>query len=110
MLRKRQQLGAKKRSLLTEKRGANAIHGRLQPGSGCSKVHSKKADVKSGKFLMEVKYTDKKSYALTEKVLKKIQIEALKNNRRCVLRVELPYGIYNVIPEYEFIEYNNLLG
>jgi len=107
---KRNHLHVKRRSKYSEKRAAEVIGGRIQPGSGALPVTSMKADAKSENFLLEDKFTDKKSYSLKEDVLRKLLMEAIKNNRRPVLRVTLPLGSFYVLAENEFIEFNSLIN
>ena len=70
-----------------EKRLARKLNGRLQPGSGSGKYN--KGDVKTAKWLCECKRTDKASYTLTEKVILKIENEAIMEGKEPLLEIEI---------------------
>lgn len=64
-----------------EKDIANLFHGKRQPGSGCSPLTYKKGDVKSDKYLIECKFTEKDYYTLHVDTWEKIVGEAVSANR-----------------------------
>ena len=77
-----------KRSRRQEQETAKEIKGRVTPASG-SRWHQK-ADVRSGKFLIECKTTTKDSYRLTAKAWEKIYKEALRDGlKEPVMRIDL---------------------
>lgn len=78
--KKRQKI--RKKSIKQENQVAKEVGGRRQPMSGAG-YH--KGDVKSKLRLIEIKFTDKNSYALKREVLEKIFYEAVYEER------ELPY-------------------
>lgn len=66
----------KRKSLLQERRAAEDLGGRVQPGSGAPEFW--KGDVrKAGDVNVECKTTSKKSYSLSLSDLEKIKAEAL---------------------------------
>lgn len=89
-------LNNKKRSQKSERTAAAEIGGRQMPNSGA--LAGMKGDVKSPEFLLEDKFTDKASYPLTLKVLKKAEQEAFQNRRKPLLRVTLQGHTYYVMP------------
>lgn len=82
-----------KRVKVQEKRVAEDLGGRRQPGSG-NQWHAK-GDVKSPEFLIECKQTDKLSYRLERAVLDKIETEAILAGKQALLQVEFhtPKGV-----------------
>lgn len=78
--KKRQRI--RKKSIQQENQVAREVGGSRQPMSGAG-YH--KGDVKSKLRLIEIKFTDKNSYALKREVLEKIFYEAVYEER------ELPY-------------------
>lgn len=85
-----------------EKRTAQTMGGRVQPGSGNGYMH--KGDVRTAGHLIECKTTTKASYSMTRKVLDKIAREALLDGREFVLLVEIQGEEYAVISRDYFIE------
>lgn len=66
----------KRRSVLQERRIAEDIGGRVQPGSGAPAFYKGDA-LKPGDLRVEAKTTSKRQYTLTTAVLDKIRNEAL---------------------------------
>lgn len=64
-----------------EKDIADFFDGKRQPGSGCSPLTYKKGDVKSDKYLIECKFTEKDYYTLHADTWEKIVGEAISANR-----------------------------
>lgn len=79
-----------KQSQKQEKRIAKDVGGARVAGSG-SKWYAK-GDVRSDGFLVEAKTTGNKSFPVTQKVLEKISLEAVKTGRIPVLAVEFTGG------------------
>lgn len=73
----------KKRSRKQEEKVAKELNGRPTPASGA--LWGAKGDVKSEQFLVECKFTDSDYYALSKKVWRKIEKEALSDNFRTPL-------------------------
>jgi len=65
---------------------------------------SRKGDVRSDTFLIEHKYTSKKSISLTTAVLDKIRSEAIMDGRTPMLAFHLGGHDYVVLDENDFIE------
>ena len=65
----------KKKSSKKEQKRAKELGGKAQPGSG-NKFYAK-GDIKFDDYLVEHKYTDKKSYPLTKEIFLKIDREEL---------------------------------
>lgn len=64
----------KQRSKVQEKEVASALGGRVRPNSGATLYA--KGDVLTPLFLVEAKTTERKSFSLTQDLLKKIESEA----------------------------------
>lgn len=75
----------KKRSQKQEKSVAKKFRAKLTPASGA--LWAAKGDVRTDKFLIECKTTEKRYYVLTAKVWEKIAEEALKDHMRTPLMV-----------------------
>ena len=73
----------KKRSQKQEKSVAKKFGGKVTAASGA--LWGMKGDVRTDKFLIECKTTEKKYYTLTAKVWEKIAEEALKDHMRTPL-------------------------
>lgn len=73
----------KRRSQKQEKSVAKKFGGKVTAASGA--LWGMKGDVRSEKFLIECKTTEKKYYTLTAKVWEKIALEALKDHMRTPL-------------------------
>ncbi len=80
----------KEKSVRQEKRMAESIGGRVQPGSGSSMYA--KADVKHRTYLIECKRTDKKSISVKGAWLKKITEEAFAKEKTPALHLEMDVG------------------
>jgi len=84
-----------KRSQAQEKKTAKELNGKVTPASG-SKWHSK-GDIRTDKFLVEVKTTTKPQYRLTLETWEKIYKEALRDGMRIpVMRIDLTDAWKNV--------------
>ena len=75
----------KRRSQKQEKRVAKKFNARLTAASGA--LWGMKGDVRSDKYLIECKTTEKDYYTLTAKVWEKIQEEAIQDHMRTPLMV-----------------------
>lgn len=73
----------KRRSQKQEKSVAKDFNARLTPASGAK--WGQKGDVRSDKFLVECKTTEKDYYSLTSKVWEKIEEEAIRDHMRIPL-------------------------
>lgn len=82
---------------------AKDFGGQLQAGSG--NVWNKKGDVKSkfGSFLIEGKYTSKKSFSLTLKLWEKIYGEALDNFRLPMMGIKIQDAELVVLDKQDFL-------
>jgi Holliday junction resolvase len=78
---KRQRADAQGRKL------AKALGGKVQPGSGS--VWYAKADVKSQRYAIECKYTDKQQYTLKLAEIDKLRREALFEGKQWALHLRL---------------------
>lgn len=93
-----------------EKRAAQRIGGRLQPGSGCSP--NNKGDIKTDTFLLESKSTIHDSFSLKISWLRKISDQAISLSREPGLVVQfvghdgklVEDGGWVMIPERVFKE------
>jgi|SRR3989337_1740213 len=85
-------------------RDAKDFNGKETPRSGGLWAFA--GDVKTDKFLIESKTTDKKSYSLKESTWKKIEHEALKSSRIPIMSISIiNYGIdVIIIDKNDFIE------
>jgi hypothetical protein len=70
----------KKRAMAMEKKTAETFGGRRQPRSGGGMFN--KGDVKCPSVLFDDKYTDQKSYSLTQKDVAKLCSEAMQERNR----------------------------
>ena len=77
----------KKKSAGKEKSIAKELGGKAQPGSG--NQFNAKGDVKLDDYLIEHKYTDKKSYSLNKDTFKKIEREAQEVGKCPAMIIEL---------------------
>ena len=75
-----------RRARKQEQQLAKRWHGKRQPGSGSKPGY--RGDVKLGDFLVETKFTDKKSYRLELATLRKIGEEAAAMGRRPIVVLE----------------------
>lgn len=76
----------------SEKETARVFSGKRQPASGSMPSKFLKGDVKSSKFVVEVKTTSKKSYSLNIAAWNKIREIANVNARIPVMRITLADG------------------
>lgn len=81
----------KKKSQKQEKRVACALNGKTTIASGA--LDFQKADVRTDKYLVECKYTDKDFYSLKTSIWEKIRNEAIKDGLRIpLMQIELNGG------------------
>ena len=78
-------MNVKRKSQKQEKDVANHFNAKTVIASGA--FWSAKGDVRSDKFLIECKFTDRKSYVVTSKVWEKISKEAVKDHLRIPLLI-----------------------
>ena len=89
-----------KKSQRQERDAAAKYGGRVRPGSG-NKWHSK-GDVITEDSLIEVKYTDKKSFSLKLEELLKIEREALMEDRVPLFGISFSGKNYVVMTEEDY--------
>lgn len=89
-----------KKSRVHERAAATRFGGRVQPGSG-SQWHSK-GDVKSDRFLISCKRTDKESYRLTQKDWHTAVEDGFQENRHPAMALEIAGLNLYVIDENMF--------
>jgi hypothetical protein len=90
-----------------EKRLADMIGARVQPGSGSG--WKRRQDVRSVKFLWEMKRTDnKKSISLKMDDLSQLRKNALMDGRVGVMHVEIGDKRFIVLSEDDFLEMTGL--
>lgn len=91
----------KKKSKMQERKVAKELKGRTTPASGS--IAGMKGDVRTKRFLVECKYTDKDYYKLKREVWEKIKKEALKDNLRIpLLQINIQDFRIAVIDENDF--------
>lgn len=95
--RKRQKI--KRKSIKQETQVAKKTGGRRQPMSGAG-YH--KGDVKTKLYLIEIKFTDKNSYALNKNTMKKIFYEATCEDRIPYLQIRMGKDNYCVLRKEDF--------
>ena len=82
------------------------LGGRRQPGSGSAWYA--KGDVKTPKYLVECKQTEKKSYSLQLETIRKIEGEAAMAGREALLQVTFiepgRQSQYMVVPYHLFLQ------
>lgn len=100
--RKRQKV--RRKSIKQEKQIAKETGGRRQPMSGAG-YH--KGDVKTKLHLIEIKFTDKNSYALKQDVMKKIFYEATYEDRIPYLQIRMGKDNYCVLRKEDFDAFKN---
>lgn len=94
---------SQKRGRLNEKKKVRQFGGKRTPGSG--NKWGFRGDIKDDIFLMEDKYTDQKSFSITEKLWNKAKTEALKESRRPAFRVTFASGLsFIVVDEPDLFE------
>jgi hypothetical protein len=84
--------GNKKRSQVSERDLAEKLGGRVQPASGAINRMDLKADVKSADFLCDDKVCGGKSFSVSLKLWKKLMVEAWKNGKRPLMRLNFTEG------------------
>lgn len=62
-----------------------------------------KGDIKAGFFLIEDKYTDAKSFTITDEMLKKINVQAVGEHRVWQLRITMPGWKLRVMSESDYL-------
>jgi len=93
----------RRRSIKQEDRIAKEVGGRRVPGSGNAAVlkghntRGKTGDVTTKEFKIEAKYTDKKSFRITEDVILKAFVEASTEGMDWLLQVDI-YGFDTSAP------------
>lgn len=87
-----------------EERVASLTGGNVQPGSGSG--YMRKGDVRTARYLIECKMTEKDAYRLERKVLDKIEREALMEGSDFALFLSLGGRNYVVVDEDCFLTYN----
>jgi len=97
-----------KESLKHEKRLAKLIGGQRSAGSGA--FWSRKGDVRNATYLIEHKYTSKKSVTISHEVLKKITKEAILDSRIPVLGLSLGGENFVVLLEEDFLALDNMIS
>lgn len=90
-------------SKIQELRIAEDVGGRRNPASGG--IPGFKGDVETRKFLVEAKTTDRKRFCLTEKMLAKIDSEALNYGKIPALVIEFPTFRFGVTRSWALVPY-----
>lgn len=90
-----------KASQFHEKRLAHVLDGTRPAASGA--FWTRKGDVRSDKYLVEHKYTEKKSFSLTRTVLDKIRTEAIMDGRIPVVALHIGGRDYVVLHEDDWL-------
>lgn len=91
-----------KQSQKHEKRLAKELGGQVNAASGA--MWNRKGDVRTGKVLLEHKYTGKKSFTLKASELEKIVMEAILDNRMPVFAIHLNGEDYVLHCESDWLE------
>ena len=94
-----------KQSQKHEKRIAKMLGGKKTAASGA--FWSMKGDVRMDDFLIEHKWTGKKTFTLKSDVLEKIITEAILDGRTPALGIHLNGKNYVLLEEYDFVELRN---
>jgi len=97
-----------KQSQKHEKRLAGLINGKTTAASGA--FWSRKGDVRSAEFLIEHKWTGKKTKTISSAELKKITNEAIMDGRLPVFGIHLDGEDYVILLETDFLEQWNKLN
>jgi hypothetical protein len=90
-----------KASQYHERRLADLLDGTIPAASGA--FWTRKGDVRTEQFLIEHKYTAKKSFSVTRTVLDKIRNEAIMDNRTPVLALHISGRDYVVLHEDDWL-------
>lgn len=96
-----------KQSQKHEKRLAKVLDGQVNAASGA--FWSRKGDVRASKWLLEHKWTGKKSKTITSAELQKITNEAIMDGRVPVFGIHLDGEDYVIMLETDFLELHNEL-
>lgn len=96
-----------KESQKHEKRLAKAVGGQVNAASGA--FWSRKGDVRSTNWLIEHKWTGKKSKTIQAAELQKITNEAIMDGRTPVFGIHLDGEDYVILLEHDFLELHNEL-
>lgn len=93
----------------TEQSVARAVGGRTQPASGAARACHCKADVRCPGWMVEVKYTDARRYALCIQDLEKVGRQAAKTgaNPAFVVDFRQACGRYVILPFNLFQEFTD---
>ena len=91
-----------KQSQKHEKRIAKAVGGATTAASGA--FWSRKGDVRNEKYLIEHKWTGKKSKTIKSEELKKITVEAVMDGRTPIFGIHLDGEDYVIMLETDFME------
>jgi hypothetical protein len=90
-----------------EKSDAKSFFGHRTPRSGG--LWNCPGDVKTDDFLLDCKHTDKKSFSVSEQIMNKVHMEALKSSKIPGLSVELGDGNeFIVLRKQDFLTIINL--
>jgi len=90
-----------RRSKLQERKAAKDYGGTVTPGSGNGWM--KKADIHSGKFLVECKTTTKQSYSIKLADLLKLYYQSVIENKYPVFEIDFDGSQYVVLDKSDFI-------
>ena len=96
-----------KQSQKHEKRIAKAVNGSTTAASGA--FWTRKGDIRSARWLIEHKYTGKKSKTIQSAELKKITNEAILDGRTPIFGIHLDGEDYILMLETDFLEISNML-
>jgi hypothetical protein len=91
----------KTKSQKQERTFAKEVGGRTTPASGA--FWSRKGDVRTGEFLMELKCTDKGSISISKAVWEKIRREAILDGRTPALVLQIQDRNLVVIDQEDFL-------
>lgn len=100
-------LKPKQLSDASEKRAVLLYKGRQQIASGA--LHHSKGDVLTGRFLIEDKITERRSFSVTEELLLKARKEAYQHRRTALFRVTVGKATYVTLHEEDFLALLNQL-
>jgi len=93
----------KKKSKAQESRTAKEFGGKATPASGA--LDGAKGDIKTPYFLIENKFTDKKSYSLKLETWDKIAKEAIKESLRYpLMQIDIQGRQLVVVEKYVFLD------
>ncbi len=92
----------KEKSQQSEKLAAKNFGGRVQIASGALRIA--KGDVRTERFLIEDKITDRKSFALSTKLWEKIRLEAFRQRKEPMMRITIQGKTLCVVSENLLME------